>query len=490
MADLAARETYASTIARTYAFATDAQFGTRLIRMVRTRINLLHEAWDKFRDAHILVMQNTVADEDRETHRREYVTIEEQFAEADAIMQERLEEVNRPMVEHHEQSEHSENEQENDEDDERAHHQPNRSLSTTPQTQATTDTPASVATMTPNVQVGQYPAAGQQLAQMPWQFRIENIWGEFDGDKEQWQSFHDSFKANVYDDPVLPAVRKFQILKSALKGKAAKSLGQWQISDRNFEAAWQRLKKLYDDPYGTSKQLLQRILSLTKMESANGYKLQIISNVTQEVSRQLSALGLPAEHYDLMFIHTVQGKLDQKTSMDWDTKRGGNTQPTLNEFTDFLDARAKALSNAYQLEHGHETHKSKERKRPFDGQRNQSDNKRHKPNTSSAKHTTVKNEKQGCATCSEEHATRKCEKFLKLSLTKRKDKAKEAGLCFNCLSRGHSSKDCKAGNCNRCDKKHNSLLCPENPNNRQLNSNQVTAKKNSKNKTKPKNKSQ
>lgn len=486
MAEIIARDTYSDIIRRTHEFATHDEFPTRLIRMVRTRTSLLHRAWTDFQQAHI------------NTHKRRFVEIEELFVEADAIMQERIAEFDPPEVDAN-RSQGGERELESDDEhDNRSvrssqhgsdneHQQNNSRGQSNPTTSAT---PAGADVVTPNVQVGNYGATGQSFPQMPWQFRIENIWGEFDGDKEQWLSFHDSFKANVYDDPLLPPVRKFQILKAALKGKAAKSLGQWQVCDNNFEPAWQRLKKLYHDPYGTSNQLLQRILSLTKLDAPNGYKLQIISNVAQEVSRQLSALGLPAEHYDLMFIHAVQGKLDQKTSMDWDSLRGDNAQPTLIQFTDFLDARAKALNNAYQSEHGHENHKNKDRKRPSNDKPYQSGNKRFKQNTSSANHTVIKQEKQGCAMCSGEHLTRKCDKFVKLSLHKRKEKAKEANLCFNCLGRNHAVKDCKAGTCNRCEKKHNSMLCPENPNNRQLNANQVAKNKSPKKHKKPANKSQ
>lgn len=132
-------------------------------------------------------------------------------------------------------------------------------------------------------------------ALLPWQFRIENIWGEFDGDSTKWQAFHDSYKSRVYDDPTMPNVQKFQILRAALKGKAAKSLGEWQISDANFEPAWARLKQLYHDEYNTSKALLNKLFVLKKLDQPHGEKLQFLSNITQEVSRQLGALQFPSE---------------------------------------------------------------------------------------------------------------------------------------------------------------------------------------------------
>lgn len=358
--------------------------------------------------------------------------------------------------------------------------------------------PATVETQ-PNIQVGQFQAVAHQGANLPWQYRIENIWGEFSGDRKEWPAFYDSFKASIYENATLAPVQKLQILRAALKGKAAKSIGQWQVRGCNLEPIWNRLKELYDDPYTTSKELLQKVFSLKRLEGPNGNRLQIMSNVVLEVSRTLQALGYPAQHYDLLLIHSAQEKLDEKTSVAWNLHRQSN-RPTLAEFTKFLDRQASALTSAYNLEMAHKPRDENDRKRSFNGQRNgntkgngnryghrngngnkngyHNDNKRFKLSTSQSNQIAVKMENSKCAMCSEDHITRKCPKFLQLKLTNRKDKARAASLCFNCLSPGHTIKDCRAGKCNRCDKKHNSLLCSENPNNRNLTVGQVATKNN------------
>lgn len=290
-----ARKTHADAIDRVHTFATDATFGTRLNRDVRTRLEHLHANWKGFQEAHFEIMKDLNDDTERAPHLDILVEAENQFLTADAIMQERL-------AQSQSDGDHESNDSDND-DDQGDSSQNNGNQQTT---------------VPPTVQAGQIPIIPQTMLQMPWHFRIENIWGEFNGDKKKWQAFHDSFKSRVYDDPSMPAVQKFQILRAALKGKAEKALGEWQIADRNFEPAWQRLKELYDDPYATSKELLQRIFSMEKLDYPHGTKLQIMSNVTQETSRQLKALDYPAEHFDMVFIHAVQAKLDQETSVKWD----------------------------------------------------------------------------------------------------------------------------------------------------------------------------
>lgn len=74
-------------------------------------------------------------------------------------------------------------------------------------------------------------------------------------------------------------------------------------------------------------------------------------------------------------------------------------------------------------------------------------------------------------------------KFKEISLPERKKVTRENELCHNCLKPFHVSKDCFGKECVRCNKKHNSLLCPENPQNKlvssiQLKSNNRKGKKN------------
>lgn len=522
MADIVARDTHAGSVRRAYQFATHVDFPTRLMRSVLTRADFLHREWNNFQQAHVRVLQNLAEDELPDQHVQLLTEIEELFLEADEIMQERIAQVNQggpPQIEldhvdqyqpggpaHDNHNEHgSEHGDEapvqegngNDNAPEQVHipdpdlivhdqnqYPPEQNV-LPPNVEPLAIQPPQVglagqpnAGGAPNVQVVQYPTMNANM-QVPWQFRIENIWGEFHGDKKQWPTFHDSFKAAIYDDPHIRPVRKFQILQAALKGRAAAALGRWTVCDASFEPAWIRLNELYNDPYGTSRELFQELNSLPKMDSPNGLKLQKISNAALGVARELEALGLPAAQYDMMFIHAAQSKLDQKTSIDWDTFRGANNRPTLKQFTGFLDTQARALCNAYQVEHTSTDNKQKERKRPFNNTRYQGGNKRFKsnaPSTSTAHNNPVKTENKGCAVCFQDHLTRKCDQFLKMSVTKRKQKAVEAHLCFNCLGRGHSLRDCKAGPCNRCETKHNSLLCLENPSNRNVNVAQVKPK--------------
>lgn len=324
-----------------------------------------------------------------------------------------------------------------------------------------------------------------------WQYpswrAMENTWGEFDGTLIQWQGFHDRFKSAVHDNELIPRAFKFQHLQKSLKGRAATALGEWQLSDDNYNEAWERLNQLYAREYQTGKELLWKFFDLPRLERANGFMIQKYSNVTHEVLRQLRSLHYPVEHYDLIFKHSIHDKLDPETSKAWELCRYLE-RPSIDEMLKFLDVQAKALMGVQFVE-------------------KRSANKEKKPNSSNYERKgnlkTFSSEKSGkneekkqtgpnkCKLCNEgQHWLYRCEKFKKLSVPDRKRIVRELELCINCLKPFHRSKECFAKACQRCDLKHNSLLCPENPQNKVVTSVQTKGNEISKKKRKNENNEQ
>ena len=64
-----------------------------------------------------------------------------------------------------------------------------------------------------------------------------------------------------------------------------------------------------------------------------------------------------------------------------------------------------------------------------------------------------------CPIDKEEHYVGKCPKFLAMTVAERIDEIKKQGLCFNCLSDDHTSKDCQSmSTCRECKGKHHTLI--------------------------------
>jgi len=73
-----------------------------------------------------------------------------------------------------------------------------------------------------------------------------------------------------------------------------------------------------------------------------------------------------------------------------------------------------------------------------------------------AAHATTANVK--CAYCEGDHPIYQCKAFQGLSAEDRISQVKSKGLCLNCLRSKHFPKNCIAGNCKICGKRHSSLL--------------------------------
>lgn len=65
-----------------------------------------------------------------------------------------------------------------------------------------------------------------------------------------------------------------------------------------------------------------------------------------------------------------------------------------------------------------------------------------------------------CAYCGKgDHPIYKCASYLELEVDKRIKETKSRKLCLNCLKvASHQAKQCGAGSCRKCDKRHNTLF--------------------------------
>lgn len=454
MAGAAQRDISERTIRRALTYATEQDLATRLVRDIRTRSAHLFEAWNNFRNVHALLTHQAEEQAERDQDNQLYDEVENAYLDASARMQERIHNANSypPSAagsENGDDLEPYENHVGNNESNHQHNAQPN---------------PLPGAGPPPNYNV-------PQIIVHCGNKKVEKTWSDFDGTATQWQGFHDLFKSAVHDNPALTVAEKFAQLKLSLKGKAAAALGDYQLTDQNYQEAWARLKALYQCEYTASKELLWKFNSLPKLTHANATMIQRFSNVTHQVLRQLKAMNYPTEHYDLVMVHSLHDKLDASTSYEWGKTRKSD-RPTIIEMLTFLDRHAKNLSDA---QHVPGLLSTDQRKRHQSKNDSRVDHKHAKPNApNEQKSMQNTNYTRKCKVCNKEsHPVHRCPKFIKMDLSARRNAAKEHHLCYNCLSTQHTSKDCKASACKRCDKRHNSLLCGENPMNKAANAMQL-----------------
>lgn len=324
-------------------------------------------------------------------------------------------------------------------------------------------------------------AAAQNVQEMRYLLtqKIENTWGEFDGTLSKWKAFRDMFISAVHESEYMTNVFKFQQLKRSLKGEAAEVLEGWEISSDNYPLAWARLNTVFNLPHQTVTQLIDKLRALPKIEKANRKQLQHLSNVTNSVRLQLEGSGHNMEHCDIMFLATLENKLDRFTRREWEMNRAD--EPTLAQFLTFVERQARSLPDvASETDKQSDLSDLSDSSDPCDSSGSIDDEINYlslphkKLRFEKTSKTEVKREEKRkgmnfnvkCPMkgCGLSHFLFRCPKYLALNLGRRELILKDNRLCVNCLSPRHFVKCCPKDGCPRCDdEKHNSTICPGNP---------------------------
>lgn len=323
----------------------------------------------------------------------------------------------------------------------------------------------------PGQPAAQNAAQAQELRHLLAQ-KVENTWGEFDGTLSKWRTFKEMFTEAVHNAVYMTNVSKFQQLLKSLKGEAAEVLEGWQVTNGNYERAWQRLNAVFDLPHQTGTQLVKKLNVLPKIERANRKQLQHLSNVANSVVLQMNDLGYNMEHCDIMFLATLEEKLDRFSRREWEMIRAN--APTLQQFLTFVDKQARSspdipldLIKSIKPTENHKRHheKSEHSSHPHKKFRTGSQSN-YKPDVKQEKNKYSGQSMVKCPMreCGLSHFLYRCPKFLAYDLAERERFLKANRLCLNCTLPGHFAMSCNRNGCHRCEgKKHNSVICPGNP---------------------------
>lgn len=148
--------------------------------------------------------------------------------------------------------------------------------------------------------------------------------------------------------------------------------------------------------------------------------------------------------------------------------------PTVDEITDFLRLRARALFNSQSND---KKDCKEQRKRPsYDKELNHQNKRAKSSYQSNANDKEKKTDSGQCKFCTEKHWLNQCKQFRKLKLNERKSTVRELKVCFNCFGSSHQVKDCTWRACSHCQKMHHVLLCDQNPYNKSVNAVQTKQK--------------
>lgn len=253
----------------------------------------------------------------------------------------------------------------------------------------------------------------------------------------------------IIKDETLDSVRKLHYLLSSLSDSAAKVLGRTKFEITNFEVAWEKLVRRFDNVNVRLFSHLENFMNCPSLRRRSASEMNRILDTANETVQGLRDLNCPFEHYDVWFIHIIVKKLDlqtQESSNIHNEEKEG--MPKFKDLITFLQNRAHSLIQT-SVEQD-----DKSGKRDFD----------RKKNTNSHA-TTLEKSKYVCPQYKSPHSLADCNTFKKLNVIQRRDFVKLNQLCFNCMLGKHPSKFCRnRSRCSVCNSKHHLLLHSDNGN--------------------------
>ncbi|XP_066157763.1 uncharacterized protein [Euwallacea fornicatus] len=252
---------------------------------------------------------------------------------------------------------------------------------------------------------------------------------KFDGSYDKWAMFHDHFEKVIHlNDP----------------SRRSKRL---DISAKNYEEAWDLLKRQYEDKPFMIHKHVDGILDSPKIVKCNHPALNSLYRNVSGHLRALKALGQPVETWNSLLIEIVLRKLESLTKAEWEKERvDSNDPPENDDLLDFLQKQCKLLAR-----------KAADSEKP--AQVNAHGLSSGKPSSKRTTFSHAATQGSVCPLCNEHHLLYVCPALLQMPVQARINKMKELHRCLNCFRPGHSSYECKSSyKCKRCKKSHNTLL--------------------------------
>lgn len=289
----------------------------------------------------------------------------------------------------------------------------------------------------------------------------------FSGSLTEWISFRDQYIDLVHENPRCTPILKFLHLRSCLSGRAAEVINGFQLSETDYEAAWEALCHRFDNKGQLIAEYIKRVLHLPCLDR-NPTKEKLLNMVDRanQMLRVLPHFGINVKQWDPMILVVLLEKIDPTTEAKWLDQIKRRERVQLREFLEFLENQASEAAviqgNKAARPQPPKPQKPQQKKavlltnaepgpsKPVEHEKVQDDMKGAIP---------ISRTKCPHPKCSEYHPPYRCQKFLSLPRAKREELIRAAGLCVWCLNLHKSGKKCTFGNCKICKGDHNNLLC-------------------------------
>ena len=142
----------------------------------------------------------------------------------------------------------------------------------------------------------------------------------FGGNPLYWQSFWDSYRAAVHDNPSLSDIQKFNYLRAQLRGDASRSIAGFPLTNANYQRSIELLQERFGQSHRIINAHMEAMLNLPN-PTTQLVSLQHFYDTLETHIRGLEALGKSHESYGGILVPIIHKKLPVELK-----KRSRNTR--------------------------------------------------------------------------------------------------------------------------------------------------------------------
>lgn len=283
---------------------------------------------------------------------------------------------------------------------------------------------------------------------------------KFSGEFTEWRTFRDYFSSVIHENTRLSGSHKLHYLRSVVTGEAFDIIAEFQLTDEDYELAWDALKEKYTDSSQMFMHIMDKFSAQPKIAAESPEQLKAMVKTTKVCVKALEDMKFEKRHFESIIAYFILQKLPPETVAYWESTRDKKKLPMLDTISACIDVRVR-MSAAINK---HQSSLASAEIKPKHPQRENFVKKKGNVKTYHVSSTSSTNDgqtgKYKCHCCGGEgHALRKCQKFISSSCSERKTLVDKINYCSNCLSYDHQLPKCKSPrNCSICGERHNTLL--------------------------------
>ena len=271
---------------------------------------------------------------------------------------------------------------------------------------------------------------------------------KFNGNITKFRSFWESYESSVDLNPSLSTIDKFNYLRASLEGSAARSIQGLSLTEGNYAAATEILKKRFGKPQQVIVGHMDDLMKIPPCSSDRTSHLRLVYDRVYANVRGLEALGMKSDQYGSFLIPVVMDKLPDDVRL----QIARVTTKDVWEIEELLEVLSAEIE-AREISEGIRVHDSRSS--------NANSSQKHKSDRTTASAMLTRDTGNiTCVYCKENHYSASCHKVA--TIVARREVLRKEGRCYVCLMRGHRSNECQSQRkCRKCGRRHHQSLCEQ-----------------------------